>query len=337
MGGTSTANGTSPIPVIDFDRFLHGSSEEKKATAKQVDDAFHNVGFVYIKNHGIPQEQVDKCFDWSAKFFALPTEKKMLCPHPPGGSHHRGYSGMDVEKVSQNIYDRDEIDKIRTAIPDTKESFESGSVSDSYQPNIWPPPDVIPGFQPFMESFYLRCAALVHDVLRCLATALGMDPEALSDTHSEDLFQLRLLHYPSVPAKVLKEKERTRISAHSDFGTITLLFQDKVGGLEVEDQCHPGQFKPAPPVEGTCLVNIGDLMERWTNGRWKSTVHRVGEPPIIDGDMCMPRYSIPFFSVANLDTIIDALPGCWDEVSNPKKHETVTAGGYVQMRMEALY
>lgn len=276
----------------------------------------------------------------SEKFFALPTEKKMLCPHPPGGSHHRGYSGPGVEKVSQHVYDDDDIKAARN-IPDFKESYESGNVNDPYQPNIWPPDEIIPGFREFMQTFFLECASLIHNVLRCLAVSLGQDPEELSDTHSQDLFQLRILHYPSVPLDVLHRNEKTRISAHSDFGTITLLFQDAVGGLEIEDPLSPGNFKPARPVEGTCLINLGDLMERWSNGRWKSTVHRVGAPPAMeakDGEqvLCKPRYSIPFFSIANLDTEIDALPGCWSE-SNPKKHEKVTAGEYVQMRMAALY
>lgn len=258
---------------------------------------------------------------------------------------------MGMEKITQKLYDRDELDKARTAMPDTKESFEAGKLNDPYQPNIWPPEGVIPGFQGFMESFFVHCTALIHNVLRCMAVALDMpDPEALSNTHSEDLFQLRLLHYPSVARKALEARERTRIGAHSDFGTITLLFQDKVGGLEVEDPYRPGQFTPATPVDGACLVNVGDLIERWTNGRWRSTVHRVGAPPTLkemgmegegdaegnEGEMCAPRYSIPFFSITNFDEKIDALPGCWDE-NNPKKYKPVTTREYFSMRMAALY
>lgn len=214
-----------------------------------------------------------------------------------------------------------------------------------------------------MESFFKDCRRLVHEVLKALATALELEEARLSDTHERSLFQLRLLHYPPVLASLLRAEERSRISAHSDFGTITLvrlhsfaifvfgirtnttsqLFQDATGGLEVEDRQSPGTFTPVTPIPGTVLVNIGDLMERWSNGRWRSTVHRVVAPPVNESasqdkgeKVLKARYSIPFFATADPDTVIEALPGCWGE-DNPKKYEITTAWGYVQMRMAALY
>lgn len=192
----------------------------------------------------------------------------------------------------------------------------------------------------FMESFFVSCRDLVHQVLQATAIALDLPSETeLSETHSKSLFQLRLLHYPATPAKLLNDGSHSRIEAHSDFGTLTLLFQDAVGGLEIELAKSPGEFIPVPPVPGAVLVNIGDLMERWSNSRWRSTVHRVVAPPSAANseDICPPRYSIPFFATANAETMIEALPGCWDPVSNPKKFESMTAWDYVQMRMAALY
>jgi isopenicillin N synthase-like dioxygenase len=195
-----------------------------------------------------------------------------------------------------------------------------------------------------MESFFEDCKNLVHQILRALATSLDLPESQLSDTHLRSLFQLRLLHYPPISASLLRAEEKSRISAHSDFGVITLLFQDEIGGLEVEDPKSPGTFQPVKPIPGTVLVNIGDLMERWSNGRWRSTVHRVVAPPIdeskskVEGEEILrARYSIPFFATADPDTVISALPGCWDETENPKKYEETTAWGYVQMRMAALY
>lgn len=199
-----------------------------------------------------------------------------------------------------------------------------------------------------MESFFADCAALVHEVLNVLGTALAMQDPGLSATHAQSLFQLRLLHYPSLRASELQNNKRSRINAHSDFGTLTLLFQDDVGGLEIEDPHQLGQFRVVEPVEDAVLVNVGDLMERWSNGRWKSTVHRVVSPPDRKGSsesdgvgkdaegMLPDRYSIPFFATADPDTLIEALPGCWS-AQNPKKYDSVTAWGYVQMRMAALY
>ncbi|KAH6447338.1 hypothetical protein HBI57_214760 [Parastagonospora nodorum] len=324
------------IPIVDFAKASGSTQEEKKEIAGQIDDAFRRVGFVYLKNHGVPDDQVEACFGWSKKFFELSFETKMLAPHPPGGSHHRGYSAPGVEKVSQHEYDANEISKLRD-IPDFKESFESGNVDDDAQPNIWLVEERLPGFRTFMESYFNLCADLVHRILSSLSIALEVPEPGLSSTHSKSLFQLRLLHYPAIASEELAQNKRSRINAHSDFGTLTLLFQDSVGGLEVEDPHKRGTFRGAEPIEGTVLVNIGDLMARWSNDRWRSTVHRVGIPPSNVDGVVNDRYSIPFFAVANMDTVIEALPGCFDEVNNPKQYEPVTAWGYVQMRMKALY
>ncbi|KAH7094866.1 hypothetical protein FB567DRAFT_565922 [Paraphoma chrysanthemicola] len=339
------------IPIVDFAKATTGTEEEKEHVAKQIDDAFQNVGFVYLKNHGVSLDLVEECFSWSKKFFALPPETKALAPHPPGGAHHRGYSAPGIEKVSQHTYDAAELSKLRE-IPDFKESFESGNVNDTAQPNIWLPEGVLSGFRTFMEEYFVVCSHLVHRILTSLSIALDVPDPGLSPTHARSLFQLRLLHYPAIAAAELQANKRSRINAHSDFGTLTLLFQDGVGGLEVEDPRVQGEFRPAVPVEGTVLVNVGDLMARWSNDRWRSTVHRVGVPAVDNtnlstgeeknggegnGDRVVPdRYSIPFFATADPETVIEALPGCWGE-ERPKRYESVTAWGYVQMRMKALY
>lgn len=194
-----------------------------------------------------------------------------------------------------------------------------------------------------MESFFTLCEGVVKSVLDALSLALDVSPlNGLADTHAQSLFQLRILHYPPLPAADLASQKRARINAHSDFGSVTLLFQDGVGGLEIEDPREKGVWRGIQPRAGCVLVNVGDLMARWSNERWKSTVHRVVAPQggqDGDGDddkVLPPRYSIPFFAAPDPDTLIDALPGCWS-ASNPKKYDPVTVGEYVKMRMAALY
>ncbi|KAI9764595.1 MAG: hypothetical protein M1840_008324 [Geoglossum simile] len=344
----------SPVPIVDYGLFLHGSPEDRQTAASQIDEAFRTAGFVFLLNHGIAQAKVDECFEWSKKFFALPTPTKLLAPHPPNSTHHRGYSSLSREKVSQNVFDAEGITSER-AVPDFKESFESGNVEDVAQPNIWLSEEVLPGFRAFMEAFFVDCASLVHTVLETLSLSLGLPPSIdLPSTHARSLYQLRLLHYPSISLHTLLKNEKTRISAHSDFGTLTLLFQDQVGGLEteiLEDDGNGGRkgsglFGGVPCVEGGVLVNVGDLLMRWSNDRWKSTVHRVGAPPASlllsrgneaeENVICPPRYSIPFFASVDRDTVVECLPGCWGP-GNPKKYESVKGGEYLQMRMAALY
>ena len=216
-------------------------------------------------------------------------------------------------------------------------------MKDAAQPNIWLPDEKLPGFRAFMENYFTECASLIHSILDALSIVLKVPDPGLSHTHSDSLFQLRLLHYPSIASSELLEQKRSRINAHSDFCTLTLLFQDSVGGLEVEDPHQPGTFRAAEPIEDTVLVNIGDLLARWSNDRWRSSVHRVGLPPTYTksekgegSEIVSDRYSIPVFATANMNTVIEALPGCWSE-ENPKKYEAVTAWGYVQQRMAALY
>ena len=185
----------------------------------------------------------------------------------------------------------------------------------------------------------------------------------LSRYHSQSLFNFSLLHYPALPLDLLRSGTHVRIPAHSDFGTITLLFQDDTGGLEIADPHSAetetslgfekqGKFRPATPIPGTVVVNLGYLLMRWSNGRWKNTVHRVSEPPLngqcVDephviqagfgsaGGMAPARYSIPFFSSPDPSTIIEALPGCWSE-DMPKRWKPINVGEYLDRKRQGVY
>ncbi|KAL9094842.1 MAG: hypothetical protein Q9165_002791 [Trypethelium subeluteriae] len=333
------------VPIIDFHFFLNGTDDQKNSTAAQIKDTFQDVGFVYLTNHGVARKKVEECFEWSKSFFDLSLEMKMLAPHPPGASHHRGYSGIGRERVSQNVFDRDAIHELRK-VPDIKESFESGNVADNLQPNIWLPEDKLPGFRGrFMEDFFVDCAVLIRQVFSAIALGFSLPPTFFQPFHSRELYQLRLLHYPPISEHALSSGEKGRLDAHSDFGTLTLLFQDDVGGLEVEHPKQAGKFMPVRPVEGAVLINIADCLMRWSNDSLKSTIHRVVSPPITSEDagehregdkMTSARYSIVCFAAANPDIVVDALPGTWGE-QKPKKYEPIKAGEYILKRMEATY
>ncbi|KAK7455780.1 hypothetical protein VKT23_010812 [Stygiomarasmius scandens] len=322
----------SSISIIDFKAFLDGSRRLEVSNA--IVTSFKETGFVYLINHGVPKDKIDGMFEWSNRFFSQSLETKKLAPHPLEGTHHRGYSHVGMEKVSQHVYDPDEQKTLRQ-VADMKESFESGREDDEVQPNIW-----LPEEYPLLMSTNLGqiCYGVEMNILRASAIGLGLPEDYLTNFHTKADNQLRLLRYPSVPLESLERDEIVRISAHSDYASITLLFQDHIGGLEVEDPKRPGSFKPATPVPGSMVVNAGDFMARWSNDTIRSTVHRVRAPPGLktDNGMTPERYSIPYFCASDLDTVVDCLPGTYSD-DNPKKYEAISAKQYIMKRLATAY
>ncbi|KAI0842569.1 thymine dioxygenase [Hypoxylon sp. FL0890] len=333
------------IPVLDFSAWSTGSINDKKHIARELTDACRRVGFVYIVNHGVPSTLLEEAFGWSKKLFALPKETKMLAPHPPGPSVHRGYSWPGLEKVSQDIIkDGDEAKEAENRkISDYKESYEIGSEDLDLQPNVWLPEYVLPGFRDFMMEFYWTCFGAAKELLRALAIGIGLeDEDFFLRFHSGENNQLRLLHYPPVEAEKLSSNAVARMPAHSDWGTITMLFQDDCGGLQVEHPNEQGHFIDATPIKNALVMNVGDLLMRWSNDFLKSTLHRVTLPPIqdkpqVDGKLTTkPRYSIPYFVSPDPKAIIECLSVCMDE-NHPVKYEPVVQEEYRRMRARGQY
>jgi isopenicillin N synthase-like dioxygenase len=270
----------------------------------------------------------------------LPQEIKDKVPHPPEGWWHRGYSGLGREKVSQMLFDAESIAEARK-IPDQKESFEMGKEDNPKCPNIWLPEEDLPGFRAFFNRFYKICNELELDIFRALALGMDLDENYFVSYHQNADNQTRILHYPPVPEELLRSGKAERIAAHSDFGTITLLFQDQVGGLEIEDPHQEGVFRPVPYIANTVVVNAGDFLKMWTNDVIKSTMHRVRAPPTFNGDhgegkTTPARYSIPYFCGPDTEKTMECVPTCYGP-DRPKKYGPTTVGQYIDMRMNALY
>lgn len=232
------------------------------------------------------------------------------------------------------VYDNESISELRKT-PDFKESFELGRESEERTPNIWLPEESLPGFRDFFVDFFEEGYKAELVILKAIALGMGLEETFFQDFHQNKDNQVRLLHYPPVEAELLRGGKIERIAAHTDFGTMTLLFQDEVGGLEVEDIHEKGKFNPAPYVPGAIVVNIGDFLQRWSNDMLKSTLHRVRAPPLVDG-LTRARYSIPYFITADKERTIDCIPGCFDE-ANPKKYEPINAREYIERRLNATY
>ena len=275
----------------------------------------------------------------SKKFFDLPQEVKDKVPHPPEGWWHRGYSGFGREKVTQMLFDP-ELKGDAKKIPDVKESFEMGKENNPKCPNIWLPEEDLPGFRAFFNQFYGIMNQLELEVFRALAIGMDIEEEFFVSYHQNADNQTRILHYPPVSEDLLRSGHAERIGAHCDFGTITFLFQDQVGGLEIEDPHQPGVFRPVPYIPNTVLVNAGDFLQIWTNDILKSTSHRVQAPSIVggngEGKIIPARYSIPYFCGPDTEKTMECAPNCYGP-DRPKKYGPTTVGQYIDAKMNALY
>ncbi|EEP80977.1 conserved hypothetical protein [Uncinocarpus reesii 1704] len=270
LSDTESEQSPREIPVVDFASWRPDSSlQERMKVAVEIVSACREVGFVYILNHGIPSERLAEAFAWSEKFFHLSSDEKLKAPHPSGPSVHRGYSSPGLEKVSQATSDRDDPELARKLreVADYKESYDIGSDDNQDQPNVWIPEQVLPGFRKFMTDFYWDCFKVGQNIMRAIALGIGLeDEDYLLQFHSGHNNQLRLLHYPPLPASWLEDQKYARMPSHTDWSTITFLFQDECGGLEAEDINKKGYYMPATPIKDAIVMNVGDLLQRWSNG-----------------------------------------------------------------------
>jgi isopenicillin N synthase-like dioxygenase len=282
----STA-GSTKIPIIDFAPFLQSSRSAavKQEISEQVVLAFKTSGFLYLKNHGLSRQEVARVFQASKSFFALSQAiKDRLAWKDPRAN--RGYVAQGRERVT-NSTDEAEIAALRESAPDYKESLEIGREVDATYKNEWPTEEELPGFREVMLEFRKRADKLHLEVLRSIAIGLNLQADFFDSKCNEEWHTLRLLHYPSIPASLLQGDAGSRAGSHSDYGSLTLLFQDNVGGLQVEDPTSQ-EYVAAPPIEDTIVVNVGDLLARWSNDTLRSTLHRVVAPDGLAGTGMTP-------------------------------------------------
>lgn len=316
------------IPLIDFAPFLVNDPatddiQAQQQVAKDIFRACHEVGFLYLKNHGVPQRAIAHTFDQSRAFFDLPLAEKQTVAWSSEFSN-RGYVGMERERLDES------------QPGDLKEAFNVGkeiSAGDAAENsalvlNRWPAGQET--FRQTVTEFFEQCAVGAERVFRAFAIALSMPPNYLAEHHQTHGYTLRLLHYP--PLGTAPKPGQIRAGAHSDYGTLTLLFQDDVGGLEVLST--QGEWIAAPAVPGAVLINTGDLTQRWSNDVFRSTKHRVALP---EGDKIeRHRYSIAFFCQPDAEAEITCLPTCQSE-DNPPKYSPITSGDYFLSRLQATY
>ncbi|KAL4862144.1 hypothetical protein BDV12DRAFT_49613 [Aspergillus spectabilis] len=327
------------IPILDFADFVSGNQTRQDEFCRRLLSSLSTLGFVKITNHSIPDEALDQVFEWSKRFFSLPVESKTQAAHPVQANPHRGWSCVGQEKLS--------VIRQGKAIFDLKESFDQGPATDPLYPNIFPPPSTLPGFRPFMESFYEQCQSLHLTLLRAIALSLSVEETFFISRCGVNSSELRLNHYPATETADLKSGNMMRISSHTDFGTVTLLFQDSVGGLEIESQDQAGVYIPVLPsssgAEGSgsgekeMILNVGDCLQRWTNDRLRSANHRVTLPLTTEGSTVPARYSVAYFGKPDRDVSVGAIRELVEEGKKAKYKGDMTAWEYNQSRLLQTY
>ncbi|KAG9247281.1 hypothetical protein BJ878DRAFT_493437 [Calycina marina] len=324
------------IPLIDFSLFLTGTPAQRQATAAAILTGFQTAGFIYLTNHPISPSTLSTVFSTSAKFFTRPTSQKHALAWTTPRAN-RGYTATGREKTT-TLTSKEEVEKLRGAAPDLKESFEIGREGAEGMPNNWPSDDdndaVI--FKDIMLNFHDECKTLHIEVMRAIAVGMGLS-EAYFDSYTDvGDNTLRLLHYPPAAKDMFKNKLQVRAGEHTDYGSITLLFQDNRGGLQVKSP--NGTFIDATPISGTVVINAGDLLARWSNDSIKSTLHRVVEPPAsTEGNTHPARYSVAYFCNPNFDSQIEAIEGTYGGDKGERKYAGINSGDYLEMRLAATY
>ncbi|KAI9727745.1 MAG: hypothetical protein M1834_007984 [Cirrosporium novae-zelandiae] len=327
------------IKTVDFIGFKDGSASQRQVIGEAVTEAFRKNGFLKLTNHGISRKTLDGLFNWSEKFFSLPVEVKQKAPHPSSPTPNRGYSAVGMENTSIHGLAGKGVEDEKNILVDMKECFDQGAVDDELYQNIWLPESDLPGFRAFMESYFDICFAVQLQIMQALAIGLGLPEDTFDKLHDRHENELRLTHYPEIEAGELLEGSKTRISEHTDFGTITLLFQDSVGGLEVECPDKPGHFEPIESDKVEMIANIGDCLQRWTNDQLHSTRHRVhiSQRDLKAGTKILPsRYSIAFFAKPNRKSSLQPFAELVEPGQEPK-YGNMTAGEFIIQRSSTTY
>ncbi|SCW91527.1 Isopenicillin N synthase [Pseudomonas sp. NFIX10] len=309
------------LPIIDISPLYGDEPDAWQAVAGQIDRACRQWGFFYIKGHPISPARIAEVLGNAQRFFALPVEEKLKIDITQT-RHHRGYGAVATEQLDP------------TKPSDLKETFDMGLHLPADHPEVLAEkplrgpnrhPD-LSGWATLMEQHYRDMQALAQTLLRAMTLALGIERDFFDTRFNEPVSVLRLIHYP--PRDAASCAEQQGAGAHTDYGCITLLYQDAAGGLQVRNV--NGQWIDAPPIDGTFVVNLGDMMARWSNDRYLSTPHRVISPLGVD------RYSMPFFAEPHPDTLIQCLPGCQDD-AHPPKYPTTTCAEFLLSRFADTY
>ena len=305
------------IPVIDMAPLREGTVEGARHVARQLLDAAETVGFFYVRNHGLPQDLIARTDAVARRFFSLSLEEKQSVKVAPW---HRGYIKLGEAKM----YAGAKIDLKESFIWGMEAKPEGADTAPGHSlrgPNQWP--GCMPEMQPTLSEFFDAANQCGRVLFRAFAAGLGLDLDYFTEHFDRPITRGALIFYPPQPPDL--GEDQFGVAPHTDYGCLTLVYQDPIGGLQVRGR--DGEWVVARPIEGTLVVNIGDLMARWTNNQFKSTPHRV------INRSGRQRLSIGIFVDPNYETPV--VPICRD--GEAPLFDPVTCGDYIVSRYDASF
>lgn len=279
------------IPVIDLVGSFSPSLDERMKVAREANIACRDIGFFYVRNHGVPDDAIRAAREVARQFFDLPDERKMqlVC------GHGFGYDPPGKQALEPGTP------------PDLKDSFLMVAPPQKRADDV-PWPDELPAFRWKLEAYQAHLQTLGQHLMRCIALSLDLPEDYFDEACEAPNCAIPVLHYPPRPPGALSNQ--IGAGAHTDWGAITMLHQDEIGGLEVLNA--DGEWIEATPIEGTFVINLGDLIRRWTNDRYRSTTHRV-----VHNAADRPRFSMSAFFSPRDDYPVRCLPTCREEGEAP--------------------
>jgi isopenicillin N synthase-like dioxygenase len=315
------------VPVIDIAPFRRGDAAARRRVAAEVGRAVDGIGFLVITGHGIDEGFVEAVRAVSSAFFDLSEEEKRRVARP-APDIARGYIPLEAESVgrSQGVDvpgDLNESLMIGPVDVGEGEYFHGPAAGRHFHPNLWPErPAELRGLY---EAYFRAMGALASDLMAMFALALDLPEHFFADKIDRHISRLRVRNYPAPTAP--PKPGQLRAGAHCDYGSLTILrAEDKPGGLQVMNT--DGEWRDVPIVPDCFIVNIGELMARWTNGTWRATLHRVVNPPQ-EKAAASRRLSLVFFHNPNYDAPVAALPGTVRPGEAPKYPPT-TSGEHLR-------
>jgi isopenicillin N synthase-like dioxygenase len=320
------------VPVIDLSGYFAGDDQSKAAVARKVADACERIGFFKIAQHGVPQTLINDTFATAGELFGQPAAVKDRF-RPPRSASARGYHALATKNLAKTLgYDNPadlrEQFYIGPLVSRAAEFAHIPGAAELYADNIWP--DMPANYRPVFTAYYQALESLGQSLMRVFALALGMPERYFDDKIDRHFSTLPANYYPEPEGDPLPNQ--VRAGEHTDFGSLTILaVSDAAGGLQVK--LKDGSWADVTANRDEFIVNLGDMMQRWTNDRWVSNLHRVVNPPA-ERRVGSRRMSIGYFLHPNYDAEIACLPTC-SGPGTPERYPPVRAGDMMRKKLEA--